>query len=102
MLSMSSLVSGGRLVRKRMLLGGCWSSWATSEEGEGGKGKEEEELRPQVHKSASYTNHGAVETPATLVHYNKLLWCNFPSGCLTTCLCVQAESRQCPFKPVHV
>ena len=48
-----------------MLLGGCWSSWATSEEGEGGMGKEEEELRPQVHKSASYTNQEAVETPAT-------------------------------------
>ena len=40
MLSMSSLVSGGRLVRKRMLLGGCWSSWATSGEGEGGTGRE--------------------------------------------------------------
>ena len=50
MLSMSSLVSGGRLVRKRMLLGGCWSSWATSGEGEGGTGKEEEELRAQEHK----------------------------------------------------
>ena len=23
----------------------------------------------------------------TPVHCNKLLWCNFPSGCATTCLC---------------
>ena len=56
MLSMSSLVSGGRLVRKRMLLGGCWSSWATSEEGEGGKGKEKEELRAQMQQKGQLNN----------------------------------------------
>ena len=56
MLSMSLLVSGGRLVRKRMLLGGCWSSWATSGEGEGEKGKEEEELRAHMQQKGQLNN----------------------------------------------